>query len=106
MKGYRVRIFDPNKVILVRGKQVRTPTKFKVNEKELGMVKTIIRANSITKYTIQPIIEEVKKVTTEPLKQPPLQDIDFSEKIVAIEELEDESTLASFLKEPDEQELP
>lgn len=52
MKDYWVDIKTPSRIITVKGKRVRTPTQFKIPEKELNALKVMLRYESVTDYKI------------------------------------------------------
>jgi len=99
-KKYSVRILTPNKFIEVKGKLVRTPTRFIITEREVSHYKTIIHSNSISKFSIEEVKKETKKEKKGEevvLVESVVESLPISENKVIVEEL-DSSTLGSFLK--------
>lgn len=58
MKEYIVEIKTPSRFVTVKGKRVRTPTKFKIPETELNPLKVMLRYESITDFKISEYDED------------------------------------------------
>lgn len=67
MKKYQLRIKEPNKVIQIRGRNIRTPLVTVLNEDEISLIRSLIKYNSITNYDIEELDigrKEIKRVVT------------------------------------------
>ena len=91
MKYYKVGIYTPNKVFLVKGRVVRSPFEAKISEKELEHFKMKIKSDGIDSYTIEEFKEDTiigEQITN--IK--PSKDIPITENYeIKIEELEQKS---------------
>jgi len=92
---FKVSIFTPNKMLIIKGKPVRTPTETVVNKQQLEQLKTNMRANGITKYSIKPHIEMEKDLKLDEV----ITNEETNDKKVEVQELDPNSTLDSFLEE-------
>lgn len=55
VKKYKVGIYTPNKIFLVKGKVIRSPFEAEISEKELQGIKMKIRTDGIDNYSIEEI---------------------------------------------------
>jgi hypothetical protein len=56
---YKVEIFTPGKIFDIKGKLIRSPVEFIVNENELSRIKMEIEIQGILKYKITPYSKEL-----------------------------------------------
>ena len=96
-KKYKIGIYTPNKIFVVKGKVVRSPFEAEISEKELNSFKMKIKTDGIDKYSIEEISminPEIKQFVNNPTVQD--EDISNKENIISateikIEELETKS---------------
>jgi hypothetical protein len=92
-KKYKVGIYTPNKIFLVKGKVVRSPFEAEVSERELQSIKMKIKTDGIDKYSIEEITQ-----LAEPIIKPyyTKENIEKNDELIKttdikIEELEEKS---------------
>lgn len=91
----RVKIHEPNHMIMFRGKPVRCPVTLDVTDREFNSVMMIIKSRGIVNYEVEDIIEKPKEVDKDLVMDVP-QEID---ELVEVEEFEGRSTLDKLLEE-------
>lgn len=96
---FLVKIKVSDKVFHINGKVIRSPLHAIVTEDELKIVKVTIRSLGLMErdYTIEPYKEEFRHTSIRLEELKPIEDLPDND--VAVEELEETSTLNSLLKE-------
>lgn len=52
-RTYKIRIYDPSRIIFIRGKEVRTPTEAIVSESDLKVIKTSLLSSGCRNFTVE-----------------------------------------------------
>ena len=91
---YKVEIFTPGKIFDIKGKLIRSPVEFIVNENELSRIKMEIEIQGILKYKITPYSKELD---FKPSKNE-IEEV-MGEEIEVINNSKTETILESLLKD-------
>jgi len=100
-KMYQVEIFTPNKFIVVKGKPVRTPTKFQIPESDLDTIKLSITSLAIEGFRIEeydPAKKVVETIQIDEDKKKKKDEINKNKEVV-VEEIGDSSTIEKLLND-------
>ena len=93
---YKVEIFTPGKIFDIKGKLIRSPVEFIVNENELSRIKMEIEIQGILKYKITPYSKELD---FKPSKNENEIEEVMGEEIEVINNSKTETILESLLKD-------
>jgi len=57
-RTYKIRVFDPNRILVIKGKEVRTPTEAVVSESELNIIKASLTSSGSKNFVVESMDEK------------------------------------------------
>jgi hypothetical protein len=56
-RTYKIKIYDPSRIIIIKGKEVRTPTEAVVSDSELKIIKSSLVSSGCKNFVVEDIID-------------------------------------------------